>query len=79
MDAGCALFFRRHASPFPAMAVELRSIDPSATYEVSLSPDYEEAPRKRMKGTKLRRLKVSIPDMPGNMLLRYSRTEKTKP
>lgn len=75
MGAGCALFFRRHASPFPAMAVELRCIEPSATYEVSLSPDYEEAPRKRMKGSKLRRLEVTIPDMPGSMLLRYSRVE----
>ena len=75
LGAGCALFFRRHASPFPAMSVALRDIEPSATYEVSLSPGYEEAPRKRMKGSTLRRLKVTISDMPGSMLLRYVRVE----
>ncbi len=75
MSAGCALYFRRHESPFSAMPAGLRCIEPDAAYEVSLSEGYEESPRHKMKGSELQELAVSIPDMPGSMLLRYSRME----
>ncbi len=73
MDAGFAIFFRRHRSPFPTMEVGLKCVGPDAQYEVSLSYDYEEAPRKRMTGKQLARLPVAIPEMPGSLLLRYTR------
>jgi len=72
MDAGFAIFFRRHRSPFPTMDVALKCIIPDAHYEVSLSSGYEEAPRKRMTGTQLRRLPIVISEMPGSLLLRYT-------
>jgi alpha-galactosidase len=73
LDAGVAVFLRRHRSPFPTMAVRLKRIDPAAEYEVSLSPGYEEAPRRRMPGSALDRLTVTIEEMPGSLLLRYRR------
>ena len=73
MEAGVAVFLRRHRSPFPSMQVVLKRIDPDAQYDVSLSPGYAEAPRARMSGADLARLSVTIPDAPGSVLLRYAR------
>jgi alpha-galactosidase len=75
-DAGIAMFFRRHRSPFPGMQVELRAIDREAEYEVSLSEGYAEAPPKLMRGAKLARLVVSIAARPGSLLLRYRRVAR---
>ena len=72
MDAGFAVFFRRHRSPFPAMEVQLRCVTPDAQYEVSMSPGYEEAPRERMTGEQLACFRVGIGEMPGSVLLRYA-------
>jgi len=73
LKAGIALFFRRHRSPFATMAVELKRIEADASYEVSLSAAYQEAPRQRMSGQELSRLSVAIPEIPGSVLLRYAR------
>jgi alpha-galactosidase len=73
LDAGVAVFLRRHRSPFPTMEVRLKRIDLDAQYEVSLSPGYEEAPRSIMLGRALERLTVTIEEAPGSMLLRYRR------
>lgn len=56
------------------MEVELKGIDPDARYEVSMAAGYEEPPRRRMSGRELSRMTVTIPQMPGSMLLRYERT-----
>jgi len=74
-DAGVAIFFRRHRSPFPTMEVALQDVSPDGEYEVSLSSGYEEAPRVRMKGSALQGLRVDIPEQPGSVLLRYKRVE----
>jgi hypothetical protein len=55
------------------MAVELKRIEADASYEVSLSAAYQEAPRRRMSGQELSRLSVTIPEIPGSLLLRYAR------
>ena len=73
LAAGIALLFRRHRSPFPTMQLSLRAIDPHSAYDVSLSPYYEEAPRRRMTGVQLQTLTISIDQMPGSLLLRYTR------
>jgi alpha-galactosidase len=73
MDAGVALFFRRHQSPFPTMHASMRRIVPAAQYDVSLSPGYDETPRRRMSGKDLAAISVTIPEAPGSVLLRYSR------
>jgi len=72
MDAGFAIFFRRHRSPFPTMEVGLKCILPDTQYEVSLSAGYQEAPKKRMTGKQLTRLPIAISEMPGSLLLRYA-------
>lgn len=72
---GVAMFFRRHRSPFSVMEVALNGILPEARYDVSLSPDYREAPRKRMNGKDLARLSVTIPEARGSLLLRYKRAK----
>lgn len=73
LGAGIALFLRRHRSPYPTMEVSLKRIVADAAYEVSLSPDYTEAPRQRMSGGALARLILSIPEAPGSLLLRYTK------
>ena len=72
MNAGVAVFFRRHRSPFPTMEVSLKRILPGAQYEVSLSSGYQEAPKERMTGKQLTRLPIVISEMPGSLLLRYA-------
>ena len=73
LGAGIAVFFRRHRSPFPAMAVTLKRIGRDGDYELSLSPGYEEGEKKRVAGRDLARMTVSVPDSPGSLLLRYRR------
>ena len=72
LNSGVALFFRRHQSPFATMEVELRRIEPDASYSVSLSTEYQESPRQRMSGQELACLSVRIPEVPGSVLLRYA-------
>lgn len=73
MDAGIAMFFRRHRSPFPTMEIDLKRIAPDAEYDVSLSAGYQEARRSRRSGKQLAHMLIRIPEIPGSLLLRYSR------
>ncbi len=73
LEAGFALFLRRHASPFTTMEVALRAIDVDATYEVSLADTFCAPQPSRMSGEQLLHLTICIPDRPGSMLLRYRR------
>ena len=73
MDAGFALLFRRHHSPFEAMEVALKGVKPRARYKVSLASSFKTPPGRSISGSKLARMTVRIPDRPGSMLLRYSR------
>jgi len=75
MNAGFALFLRRHDSPFAGMEAALRRIEPGAEYDVSLSAGYTEEPRRRMSGRDLARLGVRIDGAPGSLLVRYSRAQ----
>ena len=75
MEAGIAMFFRRHRSPFPTIEVDLKSIAPDAQYDVSLSSGYQEAPRTRVNGKELAHMSAQIPEMPGSLLLRYTRVK----
>ena len=73
LKAGFALFLRRHESPFPTMEAALRGIDPAGEYEVSLADDFGEPAPTRMPGEKLLHLPITIPEVPGSILLRYRR------
>jgi alpha-galactosidase len=73
LQAGVALFFRRHLSPFPNLQVSLRGLEETARYEVSLSAEYQEEPRRLLESAELARLTVDIAEAPGSRLLRYRR------
>jgi hypothetical protein len=75
MNAGFAVFLRRHDSPFAAMEASLHGIDPADDYDVSLSPGYREEPSCRMRGRDLAGLGVRIDEAPGSLLVRYCRAE----
>ena len=72
LRAGFAVFLRRHRSPFPAMRVELRDINPAGWYDVSLSPTFDEADKLRLTGEQLASRTVTIDQRPGSLLLRYA-------
>jgi len=68
-DQGCAMLFRREASPYPALNLALRGIDPSQTYSVSI----QEGPRRTMPGRELAVIRVEVPTAPGFTLIEYER------
>ena len=71
LDEGYAVLLRRHRSPFPEIEARLRGIAADRTYEVSLSPGYEEAPRRHMAGSELSAMVCRIDAAPGSLLIRY--------
>jgi alpha-galactosidase len=73
MDAGFALLFRRHQSPFETMEVRLKAIAPRARYRVSLATTFKARPARPASGAHLAYMTVRIPDRPGSVLLRYWR------
>ena len=74
LDAGIALFFRRHKSPFPAMEMGLKGIG-QGQYDVSFSAGFEPAAPRRLSAKELARMTVTIPEAPGSLLLRYARAK----
>ncbi|MCK4300251.1 MAG: alpha-galactosidase, partial [Planctomycetes bacterium] len=73
LDAGFALFFRRHDSPFDVMTAGLRGIGLGHDYEVSLSPGYEQGDWSRVVGSELVQMRIAIEQRPGSLLMRYRR------
>ena len=73
LEEGIALFFRRHKSPFPEIEAGLKDIKTKGKYMVSLSPGFNEKSGQIMDGKNLVELRVRIADLPGSILLRYSR------
>ena len=76
--AGVAMFFRRHASPFPSVQVRLRRIEPGAHYRVSTATGYEPSPVRTVSGEELIELTIDIGDRPGSLLLRYSKIDEAR-
>jgi len=74
MGEGFAVFLRRHESPFSTMTGPgLRAIDPDGSYQVGLTSGYDDPPRHRMSGRELLALPIHIADVPGSLLLLYSK------
>ncbi len=71
LQAGVAVAFRRHRSPFPTMEINLRRINPQAMYVVSINPGYIPEPEQRVSGRELLNLTLSIAEKPGSLLIRY--------
>jgi len=71
LDAGIALFFRRHQSPYLALAGALCALQPGAQYEWSVAPDYTKPDPQRGTGAELAGLRIDIAEAPGSVLVRY--------
>ena len=71
LDAGIALFFRRHDSPFSTMECALKQIDPTAQYEMTTAREWEQAVPRRVPGLELMNLSVTILRQPSSQLLEY--------
>ena len=74
LNRGCAFVFRRPEASGDTRQLELRNIDPEATYLASITGEtyIEPAPRE-MSGRELLTLEVQIQSKPGSALLRYDR------
>ena len=73
LDAGFALFLRRHESRFPRLQAALKGIDPEGEYAVGTATDFAEPPRRLLRGADLARLEVEVPEAPGALLVEYRR------
>ncbi len=75
LGQGCALFFRRPEAPESSCQVQLHSIDPEATYQVTLTGEtYDQPEPKELSGNALRQRTIEIPAAPGSALLRYEKS-----
>ncbi len=72
LKSGFAVFLRRHESAFTEMEAGLKGIDPQAKYKVSMTSEFGNPDPKRMNGKELVKIKITIPEKPGSILLRYS-------
>ena len=70
---GMLLAFRRHESPDAEFSAAVREIDPAADYEITLAYTYEPSAPKHVKGADLAKLKLTIPERPGSVLIEYRR------
>lgn len=72
LAAGFAFFFRRQDSPFPTLECSLRQIDDAAEYDVTVAQEsWEREAPKRMPGSELLELKISVPSVGTSVLLEY--------
>ena len=71
LGAGIALFFRRHHSPYPSMECGLKQIEVSAEYEITTATQWERSAPRRVPGSELAELVVSLRDQPSSQLLEY--------
>ncbi|MFZ1943175.1 MAG: hypothetical protein WAU43_06120, partial [Acidobacteriaceae bacterium] len=68
---GLVIVLRRPGSPFTAMDLNLRHLQPDATYGVEIRPTYARAAVKEMKGSDLMHLSIQLADSPSSTLVFY--------
>jgi alpha-galactosidase len=71
LGMGCAIFLRRHESPYPTMQAGLRAIVEDASYEISMSRTFDQAPFNAIGTWDLQHISVTIPEAAGSLLLEY--------
>lgn len=76
LGQGMAVFFRRAKSPYAAVDVALRGLDPEAAYEVTFRETYDVRETRTLKGRDLARLRADIGQAPGSLLVTYRRVAK---
>jgi len=70
---GLIMILRRASSPFPAMELKLQKLQPDAIYDVEMRSGYAHVPTRKMKGSDLTHLTISLHDSPDSMLIFYKR------
>jgi alpha-galactosidase len=73
LGAGCAVFFRRVASPFPTFLASLRALDPAAEYDVTLRHDLDQTEICVMTGAGLAALEITLPEARSSLVVEYRR------
>ena len=71
LGRGLAMLLRRSKSPYTAVDVSLRGLQPDAMYDVTFSPTYKPGSTRQMTGRQLARLRVTVEEAPGSMLVTY--------
>ena len=76
LGEGMALLFRRDRSPYPAVQIRLRALDPGATYELTDADTHE---RRMLSGRALSEpMRIEIDEPGGSVLMRYRKEEKRR-
>merc|ERR1711988_732786 len=78
-DAGVAYFHRREANSVSTVNLSLRRIDPELTYLVEIFRATDLLCSERMVGARLMELTVTIPEVPGTLLIQYSKLSPGSP
>ncbi len=71
LGAGFAMFFRRSKSNQSHYDANLHSIDPTMSYQVTITEGIETTTSQTMTGRELAQLRVEINHAPGSLLVRY--------
>jgi alpha-galactosidase len=68
---GLVIVLRRPGSPFTAMELNLRHLQPDATYEVEIRPTLAKTAVTEMKGSDLMHMSIQLPEAPSSTLVFY--------
>jgi hypothetical protein len=58
------------------MELELKHLKPTASYDVEIRSTYDQAPVKKMKGSELAHLQMSLADAPSSALIFYRQSSR---
>lgn len=70
-NEGLVRAFRRHESPHDSYICDLREIDDDKVYQVYISPIAVQGKPVKMKGSELKKLRISIGERPGSVIVEY--------
>ena len=65
--------FRRDQSPYVGYETELREIDASEDYKVTVYRTYDGDKPAVLKGSALQKLRIEIDERPGSVMIEYKR------
>ena len=70
---GMVMAFRRDQSPYVAYEAELREIDASADYQVTMYRTFDPDKPAVLKGSALQKLRITIAECPGSVVIEYKK------
>jgi alpha-galactosidase len=78
LDEGMVLAFRHQASPYSALQVSLRGLNPDQTYRVQFIDEAHHSIARTMSGRQLAALELQIPARHQSLLVRYEAKRKQR-